>query len=223
MSIIALQAAVTAGRITFARGTDRHIILCQTGVAASCGHRPADVRLSATLVDLLAALGAAKRFHIMSLFRANEGPHGVLRAGGGFECRGVDISICDGLTIDLGAAALAGYGLNTSATWIAYRDSLIEKVADIISSFPAGDYGVGFPRPIGGAGGFRPDFDVFLPVRDAAMADRAFRGVAGAPLNIMLDPARDAIGAAVSQARNYNARFEAFFPDGKDHIHIKAF
>lgn len=162
------------------------------------------VRLNQALIDLLAALSAAGTVNVMSLYRRGEGPHGKIGGNGEITCRAVDIQAFGGLPI----------GINN-------RVNAVRVVANLIRLFPVGNsYDIGFPRPVGGLTGHSPEHDVFFPVPNEETARRCFAGTISLPMRDMLEPARTQIRQAMSSS---GADFRLKYPDGLNHIHIKAY
>jgi len=97
------------------------------------------------------------------------------------------------------------------------RNDLIDGVTRLLSDFPFGaKYDVGFVRPVGGATGSNPAMDVFFPVPPERVA-AAFNPDGSWGWGAMFDQVRPGIQAAAAGKVKY------VFPDGADHIHIKAY
>jgi hypothetical protein len=165
------------------------------------------LRASPELIKLLAALVDGNgRLTIMSLFRFKNGPHGEVQADGSAIGRAVDIMGYAGFAIHLKTAANA--------------PNAISGVAAVFSKLPAGKYTIGLPRP-GGGSSLDPKSDVFLPVTSLDQVTKSpSHGVFSKDLELVLEPARAALKAAVLQ--NPAARIQFMYPDGVDHVHVKA-
>jgi|HubBroStandDraft_6_1064221.scaffolds.fasta_scaffold50730_3 hypothetical protein len=97
------------------------------------------------------------------------------------------------------------------------RNDLIDGVTRLLSDFPSGaTYDVGFVRPVGGANGFNTAMDIFFPVPESRVA-AAFNPDGSWGWNTMFAQVRPGIQAAAA------GRVRYVFPDGADHIHIKAY
>jgi hypothetical protein len=97
------------------------------------------------------------------------------------------------------------------------RTDLIDGVTRLLSDFPFGaKYDVGFVRPVGGPNGFNTALDVFFPVPESRVA-AAFNPDGSWGWGAMFDQVRPGIQAAAAGKVKY------VFPDGADHIHIKAY
>jgi len=96
----------------------------------------------------------------------------------------------------------------------------IAVITNLISHFPPGRFDLGFPRPIGGDNNFDASADVFFPVPDKATAHLAFLGHLSRPMSAMLEPARSQVTAAMART---SAHFAILYPDGLDHLHVKAY
>jgi hypothetical protein len=97
------------------------------------------------------------------------------------------------------------------------RTDVIAGVTRLLSDFPTGaTYDVGFVRPVGGATGFNPSMDIFFPVPESRVA-AAFKPDGSWGWGAMFDTVRPGIQAAAAGKVKY------VFPDGADHIHIKAY
>ena len=164
------------------------------------------IRPSEELVALLAGLLEGNRtMTIMSLFRYGT-PHGEVQSDGTAIGRCVDIMAYAGFPIHLKLPSNA--------------DNAIKGVAAVMGSLPAGKFTLGLPRPGGGAS-IDPDHDVFLPVTDHSQVTKSpGHGVFSKDLEKVLEPARTAMKAAVAQ--NPAARVQFMYPDGVDHVHVKA-
>jgi len=165
------------------------------------------LRASPELINLLAGLvGVNDTMSIMSLFRFHGGPHGEPQADGSAIGRAVDIMAYGGFSIHVKTPANA--------------PTAISGVAPVISHLPAGKYTLGLPRP-GGGPKIDPGNDVFLPVTNLDQVTKSpGKGSFKADLELVLEPARTAIRAAV--LRNPGARIQFMYPDGVDHVHVKA-
>jgi hypothetical protein len=164
------------------------------------------LKASPELINLLAGLvdnGATMT--IMSLFRFKNGPHGEPQADGTAIGRAIDIMGYGGFDIHLKKPA--------------NKDNAIAGVCAVISHLPAGKYALGLPRP-GGGPLIDPPNDVFLPVTDHSQVVHSPGGSLKKDLEFLLEPAKTAVKAAV--AGNPGAKIQFMFPDGVDHIHVKA-
>jgi hypothetical protein len=165
------------------------------------------LRASTELIRLLAGLleqGATMT--IMSLFRFKNGPHGEPQPDGSAIGRAVDVMEYRGFKIHLKNPE------NASAA--------ISGVAAVISHLPAGKYTLGLPRP-GGGPLIDPEHDVFLPVTNHDQVSKSpGKGNVQKDLELLLEPARTALREAI--AANSIARIQFMYPDGVDHLHVKA-
>jgi hypothetical protein len=194
---LSFTGAVQSKRIVFNHPADLRLV---NDIASGT---ETSVIIAPELQRLLATLAGFGTVTVMSLFRRNQGPHGQVQADGTVVCRGVDI------------AAFAGAQVTLSDPQAA-----IAVVTNLIGHFPPGRYDIGFPRPIGGDNRFDAAQDVFFPVPDEATAHLAFIGHAGRPMSAMLEPARQAVSLAMTRS---GAQFPIVFPDGLDHLHVKAY
>jgi hypothetical protein len=165
------------------------------------------LRASPELIALLAGLlGVNGRMTIMSLFRYHQGPHGEPQPDGSAVGRAVDIMAYGGYDIHLKTPSNA--------------KAAIAGVAEVISNLPSGRYTLGLPRPGGGAR-MDPPNDVFLPVTSLDQVSKSpGRGVFKRDLELVREPAQAALRKAFEG--NPAARIQFMYPDGVDHIHIKA-
>jgi len=165
------------------------------------------LRASPELIRLLAGLlqqGATMT--IMSLFRFKNGPHGEPQPDGSAIGRAVDIMEYGGFKIHLKNPENAS--------------TAISGVAAVMSHLPAGKYTLGLPRP-GGGPLIDPEHDVFFPVTNHDQVSKSpGKGNLQKDLELLLEPARTALRAAI--AGNPIARIQFMYPDGVDHIHVKA-
>jgi hypothetical protein len=191
------DAAVQSRRIVFNNPGDLRVV---NDIAAGKG---GGISIAPELQRLLATLSASGKVIVMSLFRRGQGPHGIVQPDGTVVCRGVDITGYAGAAVTLSDPSAA-----------------IDVVSNLISHFPSGKYDLGFPRPVGGDQHFDASEDVFFSVPDAASAHLAFLGRAGRPLNTMLQPARDRVMSAMLRS---GAQFPIVYPDGLNHLHVKAY
>jgi hypothetical protein len=185
------------GRLILNNALDRQIF--------DAGHKFSgkSVIYAGGLIRLLLQLTTRGTVAVMSLVRpVKGGPHGEIQANGDILCRAVDIAAYKGTPVTLIPPAVA-----------------IRVVCDLIGDFPAGLFDLGFPRPIGGPTGFDPSQDVFFPVPDVATAQQCFDGEIVRKMGQMLEPARTAVSAAMSRSA---ATFGVLFPDGLNHLHVKA-
>jgi hypothetical protein len=127
-------------------------------------------------------------------------PHGTV-VGDKLICRAVDVDSYSGQRFEYREA----------------RNDLIEGVTRLLNDFPFGaSYDVGFVRPVGGAHGFDTARDVFFPVPESRVA-AAFNPDGSWGWATMFPAVRPGIQAAGAGKVRY------VFPDGADHIHIKAY
>jgi hypothetical protein len=157
------------------------------------------------LVALAGLVAGSGTMQLLSLFRFKNGPHGEPQSDGSGLGRAVDISGYQGFNINLKNPA------NTPTT--------ISGVAAVVGRLPKGNYALGLPRP-GGGPLIDPKNDVFLPVTSHNQVDHSPTGAFRTDLELVQEPAR----AALRQASNGNssARIKFMFPDGVDHLHLKA-
>jgi hypothetical protein len=164
------------------------------------------LRASPGLINLLAGLlDRNAALTIMSLFRFKGGPHGEPQPDGSAIGRAVDIMGYQGFNINLKTPSNAS--------------NAIGGVAAVISNLPAGRYTIGLPRPGGGAL-IDPSNDVFFPVTSHDQVDRSPGGSLARDLEKVLEPARTALKAATASLAGAHIQF--MFPDGVDHVHVKA-
>ncbi|HYM78454.1 MAG TPA: hypothetical protein VE377_20950 [Candidatus Dormibacteraeota bacterium] len=127
-------------------------------------------------------------------------PHGTV-VGDKLICRAVDVDTYFGQRFQYQEA----------------RTDLIDGVTRLLSDFPFGaTYDVGFVRPVGGPNGFDTALDVFFPVPQARVA-AAFSPDGSWGWGTMFAAVRPGIQAAAAGRVNY------VYPDGADHIHVKAY
>lgn len=164
------------------------------------------LRASPELIDASAGLvGSNGRMTIMSLFRFGS-PHGERQPDDSAIGRSVDIMAYGTFNIHLKNPANA--------------PNAIAGVAAVIGHLPSGKYTLGLPRPGGGAK-IDPPNDVFFSVTDHKQVTMSpGKGLFKRDLELLLEPARSAIAAAV--AGNPGARIQFMYPDGVDHVHVKA-
>lgn len=166
------------------------------------------LRASPELVNLLAGLvgGGGATLTIMSLFRFKNGPHGEEQGDGTAIGRAVDIMEYKGFPINLKTPANAS--------------NAIAGVAAVIAGLAPGKYTLGLPRP-GGGKLMDPDHDVFLPVTNLDQVTKSpGRGDFKKDLALVREPAQTALRAAANG--NPKAHIQFMFPDGVDHVHVKA-
>jgi len=165
------------------------------------------LRASPELINTLAGLvGMNGRMTIMSLFRYRNGPHGEPQPDGSAVGRAVDIMGYETFNIHLKSPANA--------------PNAIAGVAAVINHLPAGKYTLGLPRP-GGGPKIDPPNDVFFSVTGLDQVTKSpGKGVFKRDLELVLEPARTALADAVKA--NPGARIQFMYPDGVDHVHVKA-
>ncbi len=93
-------------------------------------------------------------------------------------------------------------------------------VANLIRNFGPGNYDLGFPRPVGGPTGSDPSQDVFFAVPDLLTASLCFQGRISRTIGQMLEPAKTEIWAAMGSS---SGKFPIMYPDGLNHLHVKAY
>jgi hypothetical protein len=169
-------------------------------------------RASVELLALLTALVDRDRGHkleILSLFRTvAAGPHGIVqddrttRLG-----RAVDIRAYAGCLIDL------QHSQNASRT--------IQGVVKVVERLPGGKFTLGLPRPGLGGSHRDPANDVFLPATiDTKIGVSPSRTMDG-DLRLIVNPeAKEALARA--RQGNPNAKILFMYPDGNNHLHVKA-
>jgi len=212
-----LVQVLNRGRIAFLNDDrDRQPLL---NIVAGRAVNGDTVTLAPGLIDLLLRLARSETITVLSLYRRRgEDPHGRPNPeDGGFLCQAVDIAGYGGLRIDLEHGP---------------AEQNIRIVTNLIRNFPAGTFDLGFPRPrfneARDTTDFHPELDIFFPVPKAVVASYCLigwhhRGAELAQmrdLTPMLEPARTQVRAAMS---NSPARFGLKYPDGKDHLHVKAY
>jgi hypothetical protein len=164
------------------------------------GHR---VHYAGGLVLLMRTLLGFGQVTVMSMVRPiNGGPHGEHQANGDIMCRAVDIAAFRGKQVTLSS-----------------KSEAIDVVCDMIASFPRGSFALGFPRPKRPPNDFDPPNDVFFSVPDAATAQQCEDGSIVRDLSQMLEPAQGRVRAAMGMS---GANFGPIFPDGLNHLHVKA-
>lgn len=162
-------------------------------------------RASRNLLAMLAALVDGGNLTIMSLFRFGQGPHGEVQPDGSALGRAVDIMVYQSMPINLITPANAPNAIN--------------GVAGVISNLPAGNYTLGLPRP-GGGPRLDPTQDVFIPVTSLSQVSHSPTGSFRGDLARVLEPAKTALTRAADA--NAQARIRFMYPDGVDHVHVKA-
>ncbi len=222
---VGLAALVEAGTLVFNNPNDL------TAMNDALAHR-SNVQFHPELVDLLVALCKQGQVNVMSLIRVGQGPHGVrftedqlaafrgaLRTDAEIVCKAVDVAAYCGTPVTLSNKAAA-----------------IQVVCNLISHFPTGGYGLGFPRPEAGKSFpdetkkdkngkpvqhayFSAAQDVFFPVTNQATADAALNGSAVMGIGQMLQPAQSAVKSAMDTSGSV---FPYTGPDGLNHLHIEA-
>lgn len=206
-----LKAALASGRLILNNPTD------VTTFPAICAGRQIDAQTGAPvhyateLIRLLDSLLSGGQLQIMSLYRPSfmkdgrlvtQGPHGEIQ-GGSMVVRAVDV------------AGYAGRPVN-----LVPRTDAISVVANLIRNFGPGNFDLGFPRPVGGPTGFDPTQDVFFAVPDVLTAAQCFAGKISRTLAQMLEPAQTEIRAAIGSS---GGKFPIMYPDGLNHLHVKAY
>ena len=186
-----LVQAIEDGDLRINRGDANVIRTAATGGG--------DVVIAPQIVDLLDRLLARGTLDVMSLLRRGQSQHGVVR-GNKVEAKAVDIAGYRGVPVRLTPSQLG-----------------ITVVTQIIERFPDGQFDLGFPRPVGGATGFNPSDDVFFSVPDQATAQQCWDGKISRTMAQMMQPARDAVQAAMSRS---SGTFRILYPDGLNHLHV---
>jgi hypothetical protein len=157
-------------------------------------------RHSPALQELLVAL-APRGLGIMRTFAPNQGPHGETK-GSDMVCSAVDIT------------GYAGGRFHYQVP----RETLISNVERLFRAFPPGPaFDIGFVRPVGGPAGFDTRLDVFFAVPGHRVA-AAFKPDGSWGVGAMLEPPKTRVLAALS-----GKKFGYLFPDGADHMHVKAY
>ena len=164
-----------------------------------------------TIVALAASAGTLK---IIRTFAPNQGPHGTKGV-----CQAMDLNIFGSVVFE----------------WHTSKEVLIDGVAKLIRSMPADiSFDLGLVRPVGGVGGYNTAFDVFFkvtaenviqlnkdPVTHRPLPGQSPNAVepgTGWGLSALLPDAKVAIESA-----RIGKRLEYMYPDGADHVHIRAF
>jgi hypothetical protein len=182
---------------------DRKILLKQLG--RSHKKHEAIVYITRELRQLMLSLcqhGILKIACMNAHHPLPRGPHGYP------DCLGKNIQFCT--AIDIGQYNGQDVNLNYHHSRVpAYA---IKVVTDLLWNFPEkGTFDVGFPRPIGGHH-VDPKHDIFFPVTNLRQPQHSM------PLSKMLQPAQLAVRLAM-RGRD----FRVLFPDGADHLHVKAY
>jgi hypothetical protein len=209
----ALKDALTEGRLVFtARGDRPEIEAMDDEGRYFYQKKQTPFRASVELLTLLTALVDRNRGHkleILSLFRTvAAGPHGLVQADGTTRLgRAVDIRAYAGCLIDL------QHSQNTHRT--------IQGVVKVIERLPGGKFTLGMPRPGLGGSHRDPANDVFLPATIHTKLRASPSGTMDGDLRLIVNPeAKEALARA--RRGNPNAKILFMYPDGNNHLHVKA-
>jgi hypothetical protein len=176
-----------------------HINRGDANVIRAVARGSATLAIADEIVQLLNNLLVFGELDVMSMLRRGQSQHGVVD-GSRVICKAVDIQGYRNIPVRLRPPA-----------------TVINLIAEILQRFPAGQFDLGFPRPVGGATGFNPTDDVFFPVPDLDTAGKCWAGTISRPLSAMMQPARDRISMAMGLSRG---TFNVFYPDGLNHLHV---
>ena len=176
-----------------------HINRGDANVIRAVANGSATLGIDDLIVQLLNNLLMFGDVDVMSMLRRGQSQHGVV-VGSRVICKAVDIQGYRGIPVRLRP-----------------RETVINLIAEILQRFPAGQFDLGFPRPVGGATGFHPADDVFFSVPDQATAQQCWDGTISRPLSAMLQPARDRISMAMGLSPG---TFNVMYPDGLNHLHV---
>lgn len=193
-----LRALVNQGRIDFVYPERRKLFEKAINHDKINGHI---ATFSPELEQLLVRL-ARHGFKILRTIdpTGTTSPHGTI-VGDKLICRAVDVDTYSGQRFEYREP----------------RNDLVEGVTRLLTDFPTGaSYDVGFVRPVGGQNGFNTAMDVFFPVPESRVA-AAFNPDGSWGWNTMFEEVRPGIRAAGAGKVKY------VFPDGADHMHIKAY
>lgn len=164
-----------------------------------------------TIIALTANAGSLK---ILRTFAPNQGPH-----GSGGRCEAMDIAVFGTVVFEYHTT----------------KRSLIDGVANLIRAMPEDiTFDLGLVRPVGGVGGFNTALDVFFTVtadnvrklkRDPTthkvlpgQSPNAVEPGTGWGLGALLPDAKRAIDVART-----GKKLSYVYPDGADHVHIRAY
>jgi hypothetical protein len=195
-----LRDAVASGRILFQNNEHRRLFFSALDGDSVNGHV---AQLAPELQTVLAVL-ARRSLTIMRTYTPADGarsPHAELH-GNTQIVRAVDIM------------EYAGGRLH----WTVERETLIVNVTRLLSDLPATvRYNIGFVRPVGGPTGSDEAHDVFfhVPPERAAVA---FNPDGSWGWGAMIEPPKSRVRLALA-----GKTCDYVFPDGADHIHLKAF
>jgi hypothetical protein len=203
----------TDGKITFAPGSQAETFFTQAlnhddvaGVEAR--HTFPLLKTLIALSDVAGSLG------ILRTFAPNQGPHG--KAG---RCEAVDI---------------AAFGTFVFEYHIA-KNVLIEGVAKLIHAMPDDiTFDLGLVRPVGGVGGCDPTRDVFFTVKPENVRrlqrdPSTHKVLPNQPPNAVEPGTGWGIGALLPDAKRAidvartGKKLGYIFPDGADHVHLRAY
>jgi len=209
----ALKDAVAAGRLVFTKRDERPEIEAMDDEGRYFYQKKqtpfqASVELLALLTSLVEP-GRGQKLEILSLFRTvAAGPHGILQADKTTRLgRAVDIRAYAGNLIDL--------------THPKNAVQAIRGVARVIERLPAGKFTLGLPRPGLGGDHRDPANDVFLPATPTTILRNTPTGAFAGDLRLIVKPeAKDAMAQA--SRGNPMARILFMYPDGNNHLHVKA-
>jgi hypothetical protein len=166
------------------------------------------------LRTIIALAGDAGSLRILRTFADNQGPHGSRGL-----CEAVDVAVFGTYVFEYHTA----------------KPLLIDGVAKLIRAMP-GDvtFDLGLVRPVGGVGGFNTALDVFFRVTADNVAKlkrdpTTHKVLPGQPPNAVEPGAGWGLGALLPDAKSAIDRARAgkklgyAYPDGADHVHIKAY
>jgi hypothetical protein len=173
------------------------------------------VHYAVELVRLLNGLLSGGQVQVLSMYRPTElkngnahgqGPHSEIQKTA-VVVRGVDV---------------AWYG-GSQYLYTVPKDQLIEGVKRLLIDLPTGQYDVGFVRPVGGQNGYAgypgpydPKLELFFPVPPARVA-AAFNPNESWGWSTMFEELRSDMRLAAAGKANY------VYPDGHNHVHLRAF
>jgi len=195
-----LRAAIDAGRMTFVTDERRQKFLTALNGDKVNGRT---AQVSEELQTVLAVL-SRHGIKILRTYTPNDppgSPHAELHGNIQID-RAVDVM------------EYAGGRLH----WTVDRERLIANVIKLLSDLPpSAKYNIGFVRPVGGPTGSDVAHDVFFHV-PPDRAPAAFSPDGSWGWGAMIDPPKSRVRAALA-----GKVCDYVFPDGSDHIHLKAF
>jgi hypothetical protein len=166
------------------------------------------------LKTILALTDDAGSLRLLRTFAPNQGPHGTS-------------GVCEAM--DIATFGTVVFEYHTTKT------VLIDGVAKLIRAMPADiTFDLGLVRPVGGVGGFNTALDVFFRVtadnvRRLQRDPTTHKVLPGQPPNAV-DPGTGwGLGALLPDARRAidlartGRRLGYVYPDGADHVHIRAY